>query len=269
MLVIGLASRYNVPMSWASRRRAVYTFGTLLFFGALVGIPLFYWYVSIPETCSDGVQNGTETGVDKGGKCPLLDERMLAPHSVLWTRSFGVRDGSYNVIAYVENSNPEAGVARAPYRFRLYDSRNILVAEREGSTYIMPGTVTPVFEGAIDTGRRDVARAYLEFTAPLVWERMHDRTLPIVVESKEITDPSGTPRLAVAVRNTSVVDLRDVMFVASIFDTAGNAFAGSSTIVPILHEGERQEVIFTWPDPFEYVAGRMDVLPSLPPGATK
>lgn len=256
-------------MSWASRRRTAYTLGTMIFFGLLFGVPLFYWYINIPETCTDGVQNGGETAVDKGGNCPLLDERTLSPHAILWTREFAVRDGTYNVIAYVENPNDGAGVFMVPYRFKLYDARNILVAEREGAGFIMPGTVTPIFEGAIDTGNRDVGRAYLEFTAPLVWERMYDATLPIEVESKSVTDANSAPRLSVTVRNTSVADLRNVQFVASVFDTAGNAFAGSSTLVPLLKEGERREIVFTWPDPFQYVPGRIDVLPSLKPGVRK
>ena len=256
-------------MSWASRRRTAYTFGLVVFLVVVVGIPVLYWYLLLPETCEDGTKNGDETSIDKGGSCPLLDERLLSPHTILWAREFTVRDGSYNVIAYVENPNDGAGVFKAPYRFRLYDARNILVAEREGAAAIMPGTVTPIFEGAIDTGNRLVSRAYLEFTAPLVWERMRDATEPVMVESKDITDVLTQPRLAAKVKNTSVADLRDVRFVATVFDTAGNAFAGSSTIVPILYEGERQEIVFTWPDPFTYVAGRIDVLPIIKPATPR
>lgn len=256
-------------MSWASRRRAAYSFGILVFFSFVVGLPLARWYYLIPETCDDGIQNQGETSVDLGGPCPLLDPRALSPHAMLWTRFFDVRDGLHSVLAYVENPNEKAGVFAVPYRFRLYDDRNILVMEREGVGYIMPGTITPFFEGAIDTGSRRVGRAYLEFLAPLVWERMTDKSAPIKVESKEVTDAQTAPRLSVRVHNTSVEDLRDVQFVAAIFDTAGNAFAGSSTVVPLLEGGERQEIVFTWPTPFEYVPGRIDVLPSIQPVITK
>lgn len=256
-------------MSWAARRQAAYSLGTLAVLALLIGVPVLYWYSNIPETCNDGIQNNDETAIDKGGSCPLLDERMLSPHAILWSRTFPVRDGTYNVISYIENPNENAGVMQAPYRYKLYDERNILVAEREGSTYLMPGTITPVFEGRIDTGNRKVARAYLEFTAPLVWERMYDVTEPIVVESKDISDITTAPRLVSHIRNSSVIDLKEVQFSAVVFDTAGNAFAGSSTIIPELKGGERQEIVFTWPDRFEYVPGRIDVIPFMKPSFEK
>ncbi|MFZ2886381.1 MAG: hypothetical protein WA021_01015 [Minisyncoccia bacterium] len=252
-------------MSWAARRQATYVSGVLIFFGALIAIPAAYWYFNIQETCFDGIQNQGETAVDKGGPCKLLDERTLAPHAILWTRPFSVRDGSYSAVAYVENPNESAGVTIAPYRFRLYDDRNVLVAERTGSTYIMPGAVTPVYEGAIDTGSRTVARAYFEFTAPLVWERLYDATRPVTIAAKDMRDPGTSPRLSAFVENTAVSQYRDVEFVAVVFDTAGNAFAASATIVPILEAGDRKEIVFTWPDPFQYLPGRTDIIPLLPP----
>lgn len=252
-------------MSWASRRRSAYIFGVIAFFGLLVAIPALYWYTSIKESCFDGIQNQGESATDKGGPCQLLDERTLTPHAILWTRAMQVRDGSYGVIAYVENPNESAGVKIAPYRFRLYDERNVLVAERDGAAYIMPGAITPVYEGAIDTGNRKVARAYLEFTAPLVWERLFDATRPLIIATKELTEPGTSPRLSARVQNTSVSDLHDVEFIAAVFDTAGNAFASSATVLAELGDGEEKEIVFTWPDAFPYLPGRTDIIPLLPP----
>ncbi len=252
-------------MSWASRRQAAYIFGVIAFFGTLGAIPVLYWYSNIQETCFDGIQNQTESAVDKGGPCKLLDDRTLTPHAILWARAFQVRDGSYSTVAYVENPNENAGVAVVPYRFRLYDDRNVLVAEREGSAFIMPGAVTPIYEGAIDTGNRIVARSYLEFSAPLVWERLYDPTRAIVVATKDLTDPGSAPRLAARIQNKSVADLRDIEFIAVVFDTAGNAFASSATLVDSLEDGEEKEIVFTWPDPFQYLPGRTDVIPILAP----
>jgi len=260
---------YTYRMSWASRRRFLYIFGFLFVIGSLTLIPLAK-YLYKPGDCFDGKLNNGETAIDKGGKCRLLDERALLPTTIVWSRTMPVRmpgteQGSFSAVAYVENPNVNAGVMQAPYAFKLYDENNVLVAEVEGVTHIMPGTVTPVFEGGINTGFRKATRAFFEFTAPLVWERLYDATEPITVPTKEIVNAQTEPRLNAVIKNGSVVDLRDTQFVAIVFDTAGNAFAGSATEVRFLERGEQQDVVFTWPDPFPYLPGRIDVLPIMKP----
>lgn len=253
-------------MSWASRRRWLYAGGVFLFFAIVVGIPLAVWIYE-PPSCSDGIQNQEETAVDKGGPCPVLDERSLSPSSVLWSRSFPVRGGLYSAVAYIENPNEGAGVQRVNYRFGLYDERNILVAERRGSTFIMPGAITPVFEGAIGTGSRTVARTYFEFTSAAVWERLENAASVLVVNNKNISDVDSTPRLTARVKNTSVTPILDASFVAVVFDPAANAFAASATLVTRLAPNEEKDIVFTWSDPFPATVGRVDILVLLPPSA--
>ena len=256
---------YNLQMSWASRRRTAYVTGIILFFVVVLGGPLAYWYFSIPATCSDGIRNQGETSPDKGGPCLVVDEQALQPHATLWTRSFRVRDGSYNAAAYIQNPNSEAGVRAAHYRFGLYDSKNILVAEREGTMYIMPGGVTPVLQARIETGNRIVAHTYFEFIEPLVWERMKNAAGPISVNNKDLTNTSEMPRLTAIAQNSAVVDIRNISFIAVIFDPAGNAFAASATSLQRLGADESSQIVFTWPDPFAIQSGRIDITPLVPP----
>ncbi len=247
-------------MSWASRRRTVIILGFLLIIGAATLIPLAIWWYE-PATCSDGKQNQGETAVDKSGPCALLDERQLIPHAIQWARAFSVRDGTWSAVTYIENPNDMAGVSTTPYRFKLYDDRNILVAEREGSSYIMPGSVTPIYEGGFDTGNRRVTRTYFEFSAPLVWERMRDTSGAIEITAKSLLDADTAPRVIAIAENTAVTEAREVHFVAVVFDPAGNAIAASRTIVPVLPPEARENLVFTWPEAFTSPVGRVDVLP--------
>lgn len=251
-------------MSWASRRQFAYGTGITLFIVVAVAVPLAFILYE-PPTCFDRKQNQGETAIDKGGPCLLLDERTLIPHAILWARGLEIRPGLYSAVAYIENPNAEAGVARVGYRFGLYDEKNVLIAEREGATYIMPGGLTPIFQGAIDTGNRAVARTYLAFTEPLVWERSSNATQELSISDKSVTSSGEAPRLTALVKNNSVAAATNISFIAVIFDTAGNAFAASETLLPRISAGETREIVFTWPTPFDYAVGRVDVLPLLPP----
>lgn len=253
-------------MSWASRRRTTYLAAVSLFFIIMIGGPLFNHFLSIEPTCFDGTRNGGETAPDKGGPCLILDERALTPYAVKWARSFKVRDGLYTAIAYIENPNPRAGVARASYRFCLYDSANILVAERSGETYIMPGGTTPVLEVGIDTGNREVVHTYLQITEEaLLWERMTNPASAIKINNQQLGDNVFSPRIEARAVNTSLDKMRVVTFVAVVFDPRGNAIAASGTAVPELLPDDATGVAFSWPTPFMAAPGRIDIIPLLPP----
>lgn len=247
-------------MSWAKRRQGMFVGGFLLFLVVVIGIPTGIWLYS-PATCTDGVQNQGETSPDHGGPCPLLDESTLSPHAVMFARAFPVRAGLYSAVAYIDNPNKDAGVIAAPYRFKLYDSNNILIADGEGATYVMPGSVTPVFSGLIETGNRVVSRTFFEFAGPLTWERLKDTATVISVSDKQTLDFETKPRLTASAKNSAVSDAEDVVFIAVLFDPAGNAFATSQTIVPLIPAGESVDLVFTWPDPFTQQVGRVDVTP--------
>lgn len=230
----------------------------------MASIPLAIWWYE-PATCFDGQQNQGETAPDRSGPCVLLDERALIPHAVQWVRSFSVRDGTWSAVTYVENPNKFAGVVAAPYRFKLYDDRNVLVAEREGSSYIMPGSVTPIYEGGFDTGNRKVSRAHFEFSAPLVWERMRDTSEMIKINGKSLLDAQTAPRVIAIAENTAVTESRDVEFVAVVFDPGGNAIASSRTVVRLLAPEGKENLVFTWPEAFTSPVGRVDVIPRRAP----
>ncbi|HEY4527244.1 MAG TPA: hypothetical protein VJK53_05390 [Candidatus Paceibacterota bacterium] len=253
-------------MSWASRRRSKYLTGVILFLAIVIGGPVSYYILSIEKTCFDGKQNQGETAPDKSGPCAILDERYITPYAVMWARSFEVRDGSYTAVAYISNPNPSAGVAVAHYRFGLYDSQNILVAERTGTTYIMPGGITPVLEGTIDTGNREVVHTYLEITDEhLVWERMINPAANIKISNQQISESPVGPRIDARAISVGLDTVRNLSFIATLFDPAGNAFAASGTALPNLAPDGSAEIAFNWPIPFVAPVGRIDIIPLLPP----
>lgn len=256
---------YTIGMSeWARRKKTYYGIGTIVFLLVLFGVPLYYALQETP-TCFDGAQNQGETAVDKGGPCALLDERTLGSLTVLWTRVFEVREGGYNVVAYVDNPNPGAGAVNVPYQFKLYDDKNVLITERYGKTPIVPGKVFPVFEGGIVTANRKPARAFFTFLAPPIWQRMDNPAAGIVVRNETLKNESTAPRLEVEVQNQNVTERRDVVLIGTLFDDAGNAFASARTYVDKLQAGERTTVVFTWPFAFALKAARVDVVPLIFP----
>ena len=250
-------------MSWASNRRFLYIAGIVIFFAIIIGGPLWYKIYNIPETCHDGIQNHGETNIDKGGPCLILDERVLLPTSVAWARAMLVADGKYNAVAYIQNPNKNAGVTSAQYDFKFYDADHVLLAERKGTTFIMPGGITPIFESDIQTGNAIVAHTSFEFTnKPFTWKLMHSTVSDVLADGVLVaaTDSGGT-KLTATARNTSVSRNSNLTFVAVAFDTIGNAMNASATTLSVLDGSGSAPLTFTWPKSFPLVVGSTDVLP--------
>lgn len=231
----------------------------------LIFVPIAIVLIHEDPTCFDGKQNQEETGIDKGGPCKLLDEMAQQPLSVLWARAFGVRDGVYSAVAYVENPNPNSGIKSMTYQFKLYSERNILLAERFGRVPILPGKIIPILETNIKTGNRKVVRAFFQFLGREVWIEMYDPTKELEIYDETLSNLDSTPRIDAKIKNAGVGEKNEVVLIATVFDTVGNAFATSRTFVENIKPGEEQPIAFTWPEPFALSAARIDIIPLMVP----
>ncbi len=254
-------------MSWASRRRTTYLGSIILFFALLIGIPITNYILSIEPTCFDGAQNQDETAIDQGGPCLALDPLSLSPSATLWARSFKVRDGSYTAVAYIANPNLNAGATDVHYHVALYDSDNILVAERDGTTFIMPGGgITPVLITGLETGNRVAVHTIFQITERVIaWKRMMNPAAVLKIRDQKVSDTTTVPRITARVDNTSFAPLYNIVFVAVAFDPFGNSIAASRTALLELGPNSSSDITFTWPQPFSGKVGRVDIIPLLPP----
>lgn len=251
-------------MSWAGRRRALYSIIILFGLAVIIGIPMFFLLYEEP-TCSDGKYNQNEVGIDCGGSCELLCDSQIALPAVLWSRSFAVTEGVYNSVAYIENSNFKAGTFEVPYIFKLFDSENILVTERRGVTYISPNNAFVVFEGGIVTGERVPAKTFFEFRGEPEWFELNNPAISLVIENRILSDTNSSPKLDATLKNISTEDIKDIEIMAIIFDTNDNAITSSRTIVELLPKNSAQDIAFTWPKPFSSSVGRVEIIPRVYP----
>ena len=214
-------------------------------------IPLIFILYEEP-TCFDRKENRNERGVDCGGSCRrVCAEDVLSPR-ILWSRSFKVAPGVYNAVSYVENPNFNAGVLAVPYHFTIFDNQGVVIAERNGSTYLMPGGITPVFEGTISVGERVPARTLFELGLIREWITARDRaSSPLVVKRQAISNVETAPRVNADLSNESINDIFDIEVVSVIYDVNDNAIGASRTIVPLLPRQGSEPIVFTWPERFE------------------
>lgn len=257
--------------SWSRARKRIVLSIVILAVIVLVGLPAYFFFYQTP-TCSDGVMNSDETGVDCGGSCQHLCSAESLPLIMRGDpRILMIATSTYEVVAVLENPNPAAEIYRAQYTLKLFDLTSALpVKVIEGATFIPKGQTLAIFEGPFTLGEEIMpARATLEwYKDSLVWRKNGNAEPELKVNDVKLSKTDLSPRLEANLENTSLGDVSNIDLIALISDEEGNIFAASKTFVDSLSSRERAPLIFSWPRAFKSAAIGIQIIPRIFPDSS-
>ncbi|MFA6503223.1 MAG: hypothetical protein WCT45_03155 [Candidatus Paceibacterota bacterium] len=251
-------------MNWAARRRLIILLiigAIIVAFFAVLSISIFYKAPS----CSDGVQNQEEAGVDCGGPCAYLCQEGQRPPTVLFTKALQTSVGHTDVIASVENANAAAAKG-VPYSVVLYGANSLFIQEVTGTIDLPPMSKVPVYVVGIPSGKQKVVRAFLtiEPTAPKWFVLNDDARSQLSVTNTTLGGTEDAPRVDATVTNAGVAAFDTVQVVVLVHDTKGDVIAASQTIVPLVPAQGQATATFTWNSAFPSAPATIEVVPVLP-----
>lgn len=249
-------------MSWAARRRLI----ILLVIGAVavafMSVVLISALYKTPS-CSDGVQNQDESGVDCGGPCAYLCTAQQLTPTVLFTKTIQNASGRIDVIAKVENKNPNSAAKNVPYRVEIYDANQKVVKEVSGTVDLPPGATVPIYMPGILTAKKMVTHAFLTIDPlPIKWFAMNANTLNVprvsTITQSGIVD---SPRIDAILQNPDIVQLDTVGAIVFVHDINGEIIAASQTVVRSIPAGGNAIATFTWNSAFSTTTASIEVFP--------
>ena len=217
-------------------------------------------------SCTDGIQNEGEQGIDCGGPCPYLCTALERAPTVLFTKPLTDNAGRTDVIAEVENENIAAAAKDVPYTVTLYGADNLVIQKASGTFELPPASKVPLYIPAVPSGKQKATKAFLEIDpASVAWYSLP--TDPRIVP--DVTDvvlggASSTPRVDATLSNQSVTPLADVTVVVLVHDVNGDVITASKTVVQSIPPHGQAKAVFTWNDPFSAPAGSVEVIPVIP-----
>ncbi|MFZ1074834.1 MAG: hypothetical protein WAN50_00455 [Minisyncoccia bacterium] len=252
-------------MSWATKRRLF----ILLIIGSVVAaflaVVLIATFYKSPS-CSDGVQNQGETGIDCGGPCPYrcaLDEQ---PPVVLFTQVLP-NNGRTDIIASVENKNIDAAAKDVPYTIALYDANHAHLRDISGMFDLPAAQSVPIFVPNVFADTQIVvASAFLTVdpSAPKWFSMTNDPRIVPSVSNITQTGTAAAPRIEAVLSNPSATLLNDVLTIVVVKDMQGNVIAASQTIVPLIPAQGQATATFTWNGAFSTTTASIQVTPIIP-----
>jgi hypothetical protein len=249
---------------WARKRRTLFFLILLL---VVVGIiaAITYSILDAPETCNDGKVNQDETGVDCGGVCTRVCEADTASLRLQWVRAFRVAPGWWSALAYIENANMDMRAVQLPYRMRLYDAANFVIAETEGMVDISNEVLLPVYWGRIFLPQdRTVARATFEWLDEPEWHTIAAPVPQLTTKEQRHTTRNGVPEVRAVLTNEEYVPIENVTVTAIVYNREQNAMAVSQTRLARMEARESRTISFVWQEPFADTVSRIELIPRAP-----
>lgn len=133
----------------------------------------FKWFYQAP-TCFDNKQNQNEEGVDCGGPCAMSCELLTVKNlQVEWAKAVFLKDGRYDLVAKVDNINPNYGLGRFNYSFKLFNDKKQLLVEKQGSNFILPNQKKYIIETNVASGSKpDSVELVIEDALKTDWRRL-------------------------------------------------------------------------------------------------
>lgn len=246
-------------LSWARRRQIIYGGSVLVFLLIIFGAPLIAKKISGPS-CSDGKKNGVEDGIDCGGACSRLCTDESWALSTVWQRVFKEGGGVASALLYGENLYKTGGVFDAQYYVKVYDAAGVLVAEKETTGSILPGSSFAIFAPNLYAGERVPVRAIFEQRAPFEWRQDIPKAGTVRAESIQLSTVPQT-RVDAVLFNSEERTLK-ARAAAILYDANGNALGASETTAS-LRGGARVPISFSWRAPFSETPVRAEIISSV------
>ncbi len=236
-----------MPISWGAKKQLT----ILAIFAAIIILAVIFLinYFTPAPSCFDNKQNQNEEGVDCGGAHCIPCSQKVHDITILWSRSFKVRDGVYDSAAYLENSNQFLETKKFDYVIKLFDNNNVLIAVKENTTFVDPGERFVLFEPGIQTLNREPAKTILEIRS-ISWEAAEASPVKIdVLRADRFLEGSTTvPRVEVSVKNQAPAAYKNIEATAVLWGANDEALGVSRTVMDNIDIGAEKKVICTWPN---------------------
>ena len=236
-----------------------------ILYGAL-GI-LFVWGVyawfNTNATCTDGIRNQNEQGIDCGGVCSLQCVRAIETNPLEIRESallYSSKD-HFDVLIALHNPNDEAGASSFHYKMELKNDAGVTVATREGNNFILPQETKYLPEiNVLAPGAKTVAVTFSDYQ----WKRFsgyqEKPALSVSRKSYEVISSGvGFGRAFGVVSNDSLFDFQSIRVKVVLRDISGKPLGVNMTEMRTMTVGTVRDFGLIWPMAFPGTVDHIEV----------
>ena len=197
----------------------------------------------IEATCSDGIQNGKEEGIDCGTlACGFVCQEPVKPLQVSEEKLFRIGPGNYDFVAKLVNPNSSYGASEIAFSIGLAG-----LGTRPGATYILPGQTKYVVHASLRT-EGEVSSADLRVNS-VQWEKldMPAGEVELVNRRSSFVVSANESAFEGAIFNDSNYDFDSVDVSIVLFDASNSIVGVNHTVIRTLLSNTERSFRVVWP----------------------
>jgi hypothetical protein len=198
-------------------------------------------------SCTDGIQNQGETGIDCGAPCGNFCEEAREPIEILYQNFIPTIENNFDLVAEIKNPNSVWGAKAINYTFYLYDGSGENIASKQGSIYILPQETKYIVEPKIYS-EAVPQRVELKI-GNVLWQRLTGfRDMTLKIKEKNVQTGIGAPnRIYGVIENNTNYNLNKGELNGVVFDANNEIIAAGKTEMTTLMIGEDRYFEIGWP----------------------
>jgi hypothetical protein len=214
----------------ARRRKQLLYGGILLAIFILLVVAFYFVFVKPEASCSDGIQNQNEEGVDCGGSCGnvclqnALPLKLIGKVNLLYV---GLERAS--LLAKVENPNSALAARSFDYKFDVYDEAGNFLTSASGKSFIYAREFKYILVPNLAYPVDRISRVDFTSSNP-AWTSASDFVRPAVTVQDYETQTFGKEfRVSGRAVNQDLISIPEVRVIAVFFGKFGQTSAASET----------------------------------------
>lgn len=215
----------------------------------VLGVGFWFYRGTLPApSCTNGVQDYNEQGLDCGGVCPnACVPATLSALQAGEIKIFHSAPGKVGVLAQFQNPNPAWGADSAAYSLKLLDVSGNLLTTLTGQTFVYAAQIKYLADFWQDPRADQVASAELDLSSPHWLPAASFSPPQIKVQSQSAVPNGNLVQVSGKVASTDTITLRDVSVIAVLYDKYGLMQGVTRTTLADLPAGEAEDFALLHP----------------------
>jgi hypothetical protein len=250
-------------MDWSTKRKLLYAFSVIFFVIAVIVFSLREVIFPSP-TCFDNKKNNFEINVDCGGGCDKKCTEEVTPLTPLFSQAISLSNGQYDIVALISNANIDNAAKSFSYTFYFYNKEGGLISTLTDTSIQPLDGKFPLYIPNVTLS--EVPFKTLITLATSTHFKVKESPLTPTLRVRDIRfERDNNARVTASVFNTKRFELRDIEFIAFLYDEKENVYGVSKTLIPFIGKEDTKNATFVFDASVKKEPTRVVVYPLLDP----